>query len=156
MIIFLASQLSCVAMWSYLSLVTYAIIQNPQFLSPHSCRCFVINCWYTRSQAWYCNAKCLTYPLSIPLGQGKFLIITACISSTCITRTSWVPAAWKNTAWQKTTVIMGQLEKASLLAEKSWHLDSKFFQRQWNHIVQWIVPGTIWSHEPQETNRIKQ
>lgn len=55
---------------------------------------------------------------------------------------------------------MGQLEKASLLAEKSWHLESNFLQRQLSHAVQWIVPGTFWNHKPQnkckETNRIKK
>lgn len=113
------------AIWSYLSLVTHEIIQHAQFLSAHLCRCFVIN--YSGSQAWYCNAKYLPYPLSNPLGQGKSLINTACISSTCITHISWVFAAWKNAAWPKTTVIRGQLEIMSLLAEKSWHLDSIFF-----------------------------
>jgi len=55
---------------------------------------------------------------------------------------------------------LGQLEKASLLEEKSWHLDSNFFQRQLSHTVQCIVPGTFWSHKPQnkckENYRIKQ
>lgn len=123
------------------------------------CRCFVIN--YSGFQPWYRNAKYLPYPFSSPLGQQKSLINTACISSTCITHISWVFAAWKNAAWLKTTVIMGQQEIMSLLAEKSWHLDSIFFfQRKLNDTMEWIIPDTFLNHNPQhkckEASRIKK
>lgn len=123
------------------------------------CRCFVIN--YSGFQPWYRNAKYLPYPFSNPLGQQKSLINTACISSTCITHISWVFAAWKNAAWLKTTVIMGQQEIMSLLAEKSWHLDSIFFSKessttQWNGSFQthfWIITHNINAKKLAESKR---
>lgn len=155
-----ASCISCVAMWSFLSLVTNATIQHAQFLSPHSCRYFVINCWYAGSQAWYCSAKYLTIPLK-QLFRPRKISNCHCLHKLNLYNTYKLSiCSLNNTAWQRATVITSQQEKMSLLAEKSWHLDSIFFQRQLNHTVQWIISGTFWNHKPQnickETNKIKQ